>query len=76
MLSLILYWDVQSMNKLVWIGVAAVAAVLLFTWWFYSTPIVDYAAPPDRFKQIDNTTTSQTQTPPTSSYCSCCKTSL
>jgi hypothetical protein len=53
----------HSMYKLVWIGVAAVAAVLLFTWWFYSTPIVDYAAPPDRFKQIGNTTTSRTQTP-------------
>jgi hypothetical protein len=25
------------MNKLVWIGIAAVAAVLLFTWWMYST---------------------------------------
>jgi hypothetical protein len=51
------------MNKLVWIGVAAVAAVLLFVAWMYSTFIVDYAAPPDRFKQIDNTTTSRTQTP-------------
>jgi hypothetical protein len=54
------------MNKLVWIGVAAVAAVLLFTWWFHSTSIVDYAAPPDRFKQIDNTTTTQTPQPPPS----------
>jgi len=68
------------MNRLVWVGVAAVAAVLLLTWWFHSTAIVDYAAPPDRFKQIgnttairtpqhiDNTTTTRTQTlqpPPT-----------
>jgi hypothetical protein len=63
------------MNKLVWMGIAAIAAVLLLTWWFHSTAIVDYAAPPDRFKQIgnttairtpqhiDNTTTSRTQTP-------------
>jgi hypothetical protein len=51
------------MNKLVWIGVAAVAAVLLFMAWIYFTPVVDYAAPPDRFKQIDNTTTNRTQTP-------------
>jgi hypothetical protein len=51
------------MNKLVWMGIAAVAAVLLFMVWMYSTFIVDYTAPPDRFKQIDNTTTSQTQTP-------------
>jgi hypothetical protein len=51
------------MNKLVWIGIAAVAAVLLFTWWMYSTFIDSRVAPPDRFKQIDNTTTSRTQTP-------------
>jgi hypothetical protein len=51
------------MNKLVWIGIAAVAAVLLFTWWMYSTFIDSRVVPPDRFKQIDNTTTSRTQTP-------------
>jgi hypothetical protein len=51
------------MNKLVWIGVAAVAAVLLFMVWMYSTFIDSRVAPPDRFKQIDNTTTSRTQTP-------------
>jgi hypothetical protein len=51
------------MNKLVWMGIAAVVAVLLFTWWFHSTSIVDYAASPDRFKQIDNATTTTTQTP-------------
>jgi hypothetical protein len=51
------------MNKLVWIGIAAVAAVLLFTWWMYSTFIDSRVAPPDRFRQIDNTTTSRTQTP-------------
>jgi hypothetical protein len=51
------------MNKLVWMGIAAVAAVLLFMVWMYSTFIVDYAPPPDRFKQIDNTTTTTTQTP-------------
>jgi hypothetical protein len=45
------------------VGIAAVAAVLLFMVWMYSTFIVDYAAPPDRFKQIGNTTTSRTQTP-------------
>jgi hypothetical protein len=51
------------MNKLVWMGIAAVAAVLLFTWWMYSTFIDSRVAPPDRFKQIDDTTTSRTQTP-------------
>jgi hypothetical protein len=51
------------MNKLVWIGVAAVAAVLLFMVWMYSTFIDSRVAPPDRFKQIGNTTTSRTQTP-------------
>ncbi len=51
------------MNKLVWIGVAAVAAVLLFMVWMYSTFIDSRPAPPDRFKQIVNTTTSRTQTP-------------
>jgi len=56
------------MNKLVWMGIAAVAAVLLFMVWMYSTFIDAHTAPPDRFKQIDNTTTSRTQTlqpPPT-----------
>jgi len=48
------------MNMLVWMGIAAIAAVLLLTWWFHSTAIVDYAAPPDRFKQIGNTTASRT----------------
>ena len=55
------------MNKLVWMGIAAVAAVL-FMVWMYSTFIDAHTAPPDRFKQIDNTTTSRTQTlqpPPT-----------
>jgi hypothetical protein len=52
------------MNKLVRMGIAAVAAVLLFMVWMYSTFIDSYAAPPERFKQIDNTTTSRTQTPP------------
>ncbi len=47
------------MNKLVWIGIAAVAAVLLFMVWMYSTFIDSRPAPPDRFKQIDNATTSQ-----------------
>jgi len=51
------------MNKLVWMGIAAVAAVLLFMVWMYSTFIDSRPAPPDRFKQIDNTTTSRTQTP-------------
>jgi hypothetical protein len=51
------------MNKLVWMGIAAVAAVLLFMVWMYSTFIDSRVAPPDRFKQIDNTTTSRTQTP-------------
>ena len=51
------------MNKLVWMGIAAVAAVLLFMVWMYSTFIDAHTAPPDRFKQIDNTTTSRTQTP-------------
>jgi hypothetical protein len=65
------------MNKLVWMGIAAVAAVLLFTWWMYSTFIDSRVAPPDRFKQIDNTTTSRTQTPPQPpSYHSRRKTSL
>jgi len=49
------------MNKLVWIGVAAVAAVLLFMVWIYS--IDSRPAPPDRFKQISNMTTSRAQTP-------------
>jgi hypothetical protein len=52
------------MNKLVWIGVAAVAAVLLFMVWMYSTFIDSRPAPPDRFKQIDNTTTTRTTQPP------------
>ena len=47
------------MNKLVWMGIAAVAAVLLFMVWMYSTFIDSRPAPPDRFKQIDNATTSQ-----------------
>jgi len=51
------------MNKLVWMGIAAVAAVLLFMVWMYSTFIDAHTAPPDRFNQIDNTTTSRTQTP-------------
>jgi hypothetical protein len=51
------------MNKLVRIGIAAVVAVLLFMVWMYSTFIDSRVAPPDRFKQIDNTTTSETQTP-------------
>jgi len=48
------------MNKLVWMGIAAVAAVLLFMLWMYLT-LVDHTPPPDRFKQ--NITTSRTQTP-------------
>jgi hypothetical protein len=51
------------MNKLVWIGVAAVGAVLLFMVWMYSMFIDSRPVPPDRSKQIDNATTSQTQTP-------------
>jgi hypothetical protein len=43
------------MNKLVWIGVAAVAAVLLFMVWNIET----LPTPPDRFIQIDNTTANQ-----------------
>jgi len=49
------------MNKLVWMGVAAVAAVLLFMVWMYST-LVDHVPSPDRFKQ--NTTSSLTSQPP------------
>ena len=62
------------MNKLVWIGVAAVAAALLFVVWMYFM-IVDHTPPSEKPKQIgnttasrtpqhvDNTTTSRTQTP-------------
>jgi hypothetical protein len=57
-----LYWDVETMNKLVWMGVAAVAAALLFVVWMYSI-IVDHTISPDKLKQIGNTTTSRTQTP-------------
>jgi hypothetical protein len=46
------------MNRLVWMGVAvAAAAVLLLMAWMYSTFIDSRPAPPDRFKQIVNTTT-------------------
>ena len=46
------------MNKLVWIGVAAVVAVVLLFMWMYSTLLVGHTPPPDRFKQ--DTATSQT----------------
>jgi hypothetical protein len=49
--------------KLAWVGVAAIAAVLLFLLWLCFIP-VDHVPPPDRFKQIDNTTTTQTAQPP------------
>jgi hypothetical protein len=51
------------MNKLLWTGAVAVAAVLLFIVWMYSTFIDSRPAPPDRFKQISNMTTSRAQTP-------------
>jgi len=51
------------MNKLVWMGIAAVAAVLLFMVWMYSTFIDSRPVSPEKLKQIGNTTTSRTQTP-------------
>jgi hypothetical protein len=51
------------MNKLVWMGIAAVAAVLLFIVWMYSTFIDSRPVSPEKLKQIGNTTTSRTQTP-------------
>jgi len=64
------------MNKLVWMGIAAVAAVLLFMVWMYSTFIDSRPVSPEKLKQIGNTTTSRTQTPQPPSYHSCCKTSF
>ncbi len=49
------------MNKLAWVGVAAVAAALLLSLWLFLIP-VNHVPPPD--KLIDNATTTQTAQPP------------
>jgi hypothetical protein len=51
---------VVYMNRLVWVGVIAVAAVLLLTWWLYSTA-GDYDT---RFKQAGSMIAGQTSQPP------------
>ncbi len=53
------------MNKLVLMGIAAVAVVLLFMVWMYSTFIDGRVAPPDK---IDNTTANRLQPPPVTAF--------